>query len=58
MFSGDGTMALPSQLDANVQAAATRMMGYGATHLGILSDPEALKELSRVLDAATAKGSP
>ncbi len=54
--AGDGTIALPSQLDPHVQAAATRMMGYGDTHVGILSDAEALKELSRVLDAATAAG--
>ena len=31
------------------------MMVYDATHAGILFDPEALTELSRVLDAATAK---
>ena len=54
--AGDGTIALPSQLDPHVQAAATRMMGYGRTHVGILSDPEALKELSRVLDATTVPG--
>ena len=52
--AGDGTIALPSQLDPRVQTAATRMMGYGDTHVGILSDAEALKELSRVLDATTA----
>ncbi len=53
---GDGTIALPSQLDPRVQAAATRMMGYGDTHVGILSDADALKELSRILDATTAAG--
>jgi pimeloyl-ACP methyl ester carboxylesterase len=51
--AGDGTIALPSQLDPHVQIAATRMMGYGSTHVGVLSNPEALKELSRVLDATT-----
>ena len=56
--AGDGTIALPSQLDPHVQAAATRMMGYGDTHVGILSDAEALKELSRVLDAVTAGTAP
>ncbi len=30
------------------------MMGYGDTHVGILSGTEALKGLSRVLDATTA----
>ena len=32
------------------------MMGYGDTHVGIPSDTEALKELSRALDATTAAG--
>ena len=54
--AGDGTIAIPSQLDARVQVAATRMMGYGDTHVGILSDPEALKELGRVLEATTGAG--
>ncbi len=52
--AGDGTIALPSQLDPRVQQAATRMTGYGDTHVGILSDKDALAELSRVLDAATS----
>ena len=51
--AGDGTIALPSQLDPRVQAAATRMRGYGATHVGILSDPKALEELGRVLEETT-----
>ena len=51
--AGDGTIALPSQLDPRVQSAATRMMGYGATHVGILSDPKALEELGRVLEETT-----
>ena len=29
------------------------MSGYGDTHVGILSDKEALKELSRLLEATT-----
>ena len=53
--AGDGTIALPSQLDPRVQAAATRMMGYGSTHVGVLSNPEALVELGRVLEETTAK---
>ena len=52
--AGDGTIALPSQLDPRVQGAATRMMGYGDTHVGILSDKDALAELSRALDEATS----
>ncbi len=54
--AGDGTIALPSQLDPRVQVAATRMMGYGSTHVGVLSNPEALAELGRVLETTTAKG--
>ncbi len=56
--AGDGTIALPSQLDPRVQAVATSMSGYGDTHVGILSDREALKELSRLLDATTGTGGP
>ncbi len=33
------------------------MSGYGDTHVGILSDPEALKELARVLEATTGASS-
>jgi hypothetical protein len=53
-----GTIALASQLDPHVQLGATRIMGYGDTHVGILSDADALKELSRVLEATTAAGKP
>jgi pimeloyl-ACP methyl ester carboxylesterase len=53
-LAGDGTIALPSQLDPHMQAAATRMMGYGATHVGILSDPKALDELNLVLAETTS----
>ena len=53
--AGDGTIALPSQLDPRVQHAATRMMGYGSTHVGVLSNPDALAELGRVLAATTSK---
>ena len=37
-------------------AAARRLMGYRDTNVGILSNTEALKELSCVLDATTAAG--
>ena len=53
--AGDGTIALPSQLDPRVQGAATRMMGYGSTHVGVLSNPDAHRELNRVLEVTTAK---
>ena len=55
--AGDGTIALASQLDPRAQAVATGMSGYGDTHVGILSDPEALKELARVLEATTGASS-
>jgi hypothetical protein len=52
-----GGRSMPSRgLFLAAQAAATRMMGYGDTHVGILSDADALKELSRVLDATTGSG--
>jgi len=35
---------------------ATGMSGFGQTHVGILSDKDALEELSRVLDEACASG--
>ena len=54
--AGDGTITLASQLDPRAQAVATGMSGFGQTHVGILSDKEALEELSRVLDEACASG--
>jgi hypothetical protein len=56
--AGDGTIALPSQLNPRVQSAATRMTGYGDTHVGILSDPAALTELSRELDETSGGARP
>ena len=54
--AGDGTITLASQLDPRAQAVATGMSGFGQTHVGILSDKDALEELSRVLDEACASG--
>jgi pimeloyl-ACP methyl ester carboxylesterase len=51
--AGDGTITLPSQLDPRAQAVATGMSGFGDTHVGILSDPDALQALAKVLDATT-----
>jgi hypothetical protein len=56
--AGDGTIALASQLDPRAQAGATGMSGYGDTHVGVLSDPEALKKLSELLEVATKPGAP
>ena len=53
--AGDGTITLPSQLDQRAQAVATGMSGFGDTHVGILSDPDALEALAKVLDAATTR---
>ena len=52
--AGDGTITLASQLDPRAQTAATAMSGFGATHVGILSDRKALEALSQALDAETA----
>jgi hypothetical protein len=38
------------------EVEARRMMGYGETQVLILSNTEALKELSCVLDTTTAAG--
>ena len=56
--AGDGTIALASQLDPRAQAVATGMSGYGDTHVGILSDKDALQELSRLLEATTGPAGP
>jgi len=53
--AGDGTISLASQLDPRVQDAATAMAGFGASHVGILSDPKALAALVRALEASTAE---
>ena len=53
--AGDGTITLASELDPRAQAVATAMSGFGATHVGILSDPKALETLARALDSATAR---
>jgi pimeloyl-ACP methyl ester carboxylesterase len=53
--AGDGTITLASQLDPRAQAVATDMSGFGETHVGILSDAAALKELSRFLDESCLK---
>jgi pimeloyl-ACP methyl ester carboxylesterase len=52
--AGDGTITLASQLDPRAQSAATAMSGFGATHVGILSDPQAVAALTRALDDETA----
>jgi len=51
--AGDGTIALRSQLDPRAQAAARRMIGFGQTHVGILSDKDAIHALSEILDETT-----
>jgi len=51
--AGDGTIALHSQLDPRAQAAARRMIGFGQTHVGILSDKDAIHALSGILDEVT-----
>ncbi|HEY1252558.1 MAG TPA: hypothetical protein VGH97_15365 [Thermoanaerobaculia bacterium] len=53
--AGDGTITLASQLDPRAQDAATAMAGFGATHVGVLSDPKALAALGRALEASTAE---
>jgi hypothetical protein len=51
--AGDGTIRLASQLDPRAQTAAHQMIGFGQTHVGILSDKDAIQMLSEILDEAT-----
>ncbi|MCH9646591.1 MAG: alpha/beta hydrolase [Deltaproteobacteria bacterium] len=47
--NNDGTVTLPSQLPAWIQEDAASLRGFDRGHTGILTDPDMLKELGRVL---------
>lgn len=47
--SGDGVVALQSQLPTKLQAESVRLYGFNNSHVGTLSDPEFLEVLSAVL---------
>ena len=55
--SGDGTIALSSQLRAEAQEEAKRLHGFEQSHDGVLSDPKAVALIQHLLEAyRTAPG--
>ena len=48
--SGDGTIALQSQLEPRVHLSADKSYGFNASHVGILNDDKARQHFYRVLD--------
>ncbi len=54
-LAGDGTITLASQLDPRAQSIATGVSGFGDTHVGILSDPQAIAALAQALVQATGE---
>jgi pimeloyl-ACP methyl ester carboxylesterase len=47
---GDGSVPLYSQLEPSVQKAATRIMGFNETHVGVLNSTDARESFLRLLD--------
>ncbi|MFM9434570.1 pimeloyl-ACP methyl ester carboxylesterase [Janthinobacterium sp. CG_23.3] len=50
--SNDGAITLASQLRPAAQSEATRVFGYDADHIGILSSPEVFAQYAALLKAA------
>lgn len=48
--ANDGTVTVASQLHPNMQLRAERLYGFDASHVGILSDPQAIDQLFDILD--------
>ncbi len=53
--AGDGVTTLKSQLDPRKQLTATKVYGFDATHMGILSDEESRKVFNQTLELATQR---
>jgi pimeloyl-ACP methyl ester carboxylesterase len=51
--SSDGAVTLRTQLVPALEAAATRVMGFNETHVGILNSEEVRKTFLRLLDSIT-----
>jgi len=51
--SSDGSVILRSQLADPMQAAATKVIGFNATHIGILNSEPARASFLRLLDSAS-----
>jgi len=49
--NGDGVITLRAQLEPSVQAAATKVIGFDATHMGILNSQAARASFFQLLDA-------
>lgn len=47
--NSDGVVPLASQLTPAAQKEATAQLGFNATHAGILSNPEAIKEIRQIV---------
>lgn len=54
--NNDGIVLLSSQLRAGAQAEARRVYGFDDDHSGILASPQALAQVSALLDAANRPG--
>jgi pimeloyl-ACP methyl ester carboxylesterase len=52
--SGDGVITLRAQLDPSVQAAATKVIGFNETHMGILNSEAARESFFRLLDTVVS----
>jgi pimeloyl-ACP methyl ester carboxylesterase len=56
--SNDGTVSLASQLAEQAQASAASLRGFDASHVGVLSDAEAIHWVEALLPSAAPVASP
>jgi pimeloyl-ACP methyl ester carboxylesterase len=49
--SEDGSVALNSELDLNMQRNAAEVLGFPESHMGIITNPDALRRFGEVLSA-------
>lgn len=49
--AGDGTVSLASELRLEAQEEATRLYGYQRTHMDVLTAPETLQTVNRLLES-------
>jgi hypothetical protein len=50
--SEDGSVALNSELELNMQRGAAEVLGFPESHMGIITNPDALARFYEVLSAA------
>ncbi|MCK6376722.1 MAG: hypothetical protein L6Q69_21860, partial [Zoogloea sp.] len=53
--SGDGVIALDSQLRAAAQQQATSLRGFDDDHASILTNPQVVRHVNRVLASEQAR---